>query len=96
MTLDQITSCWLNLKKLWSSAPNAPELFKAYATELRLEAGDFGDCLDSGKYTAEVQKDFTDGSTGGVTGTPAFFVNGKKLSGAQPFAAFKAAIDAEL
>ncbi len=81
---------------LWSSAPNASELFKQYATELGLDADDFGSCLDSGKYTAEVQKDFTDGSSGGVTGTPAFFVNGKKLSGAQPFAAFKAAIDAEL
>lgn len=81
---------------LWSSAPNAPELFKQYATELGLDAGDFASCLDSGKHTAEVQKDFADGSSGGVTGTPAFFVNGKKLSGAQPFAAFKAAIDAEL
>ena len=81
---------------LWSSAPNASELFKEYATELTLNAKNFADCLDTGKYTAEVQKDFQDGSTGGVTGTPAFFVNGKKLSGAQPFAAFKAAIDAEL
>ena len=81
---------------LWSSAPNAPELFKQYATELGLDADEFETCLTSGKYTAEVQEDFSDGSTGGVTGTPAFFINGKKLSGAQPFAAFKAAIDAEL
>ena len=55
----------------------------------------FGDCLTSGKNAQEVQKDFADGSAGGVTGTPAFFVNGKKLSGAQPFASFQAAIDAE-
>lgn len=83
-------------QSLWGSAPNAPELFKQYATELGLNATDFSNCLDSGKYIAEVQKDFADGSSGGVTGTPAFFVNGKKLSGAQPFASFKAAIDAEL
>lgn len=81
---------------LWSSAPNAPDLFKQYAAELKLDAGDFNNCLDNGTYAAEVQKDFADGSSGGVTGTPAFFINGKKLSGAQPFASFKAAIDAEL
>ncbi|MEK7137584.1 MAG: DsbA family protein [Patescibacteria group bacterium] len=81
---------------LWSSAPNAPELFKQYAAELNLNTGTFNDCLDSGKHAAEVQKDFADGSAGGVTGTPAFFINGKKLSGAVPFANFKAAIDAEL
>jgi protein-disulfide isomerase len=32
----------------------------------------------------------------GVTGTPAFFINGRPLSGAQPFEAFKAIIDEEL
>jgi protein-disulfide isomerase len=32
----------------------------------------------------------------GVTGTPAFFVNGYQLSGAQPFEEFKTIIDAEL
>src|SRR3989338_2912048 len=64
---------------LWSSAPNAPELFKQYAAELKLNSGTFDDCLDSGTHTAEVQKDFADGSSGGVTGTPAFFINGKRL-----------------
>lgn len=53
-------------------------------------------CLDSKKYQDEVRKDAKDGSSYGVQGTPAFFVNGKLLSGAQPFSAFKAAIDAEL
>jgi protein-disulfide isomerase len=32
----------------------------------------------------------------GVTGTPAFFINGKYLSGAQPFPVFKERVDAEL
>lgn len=53
-------------------------------------------CLDSGKYTKEVQDDFADGGSAGVQGTPAFFINGRLLSGAQPYAAFKQAIDAEL
>ncbi len=57
---------------------------------------DISGCLDSNKYANEVQGDLTDGSSAGVQGTPAFFINGKILSGAQPFAAFKQAIDAEL
>jgi protein-disulfide isomerase len=31
-----------------------------------------------------------------VTGTPAFFINGRLVSGAQPFAQFKSALDAAL
>jgi protein-disulfide isomerase len=34
-----------------------------------------------------------DGRRYGVTGTPAFFINGQLISGAQPFAAFKAQLD---
>jgi len=44
----------------------------------------------------EVQKDFQDGQRAGVRGTPAFFINGKLLSGAQPFSAFQQVIEAEL
>ena len=32
----------------------------------------------------------------GSTGTPSFFINGKKLVGAQPFSEFKKVIDSEL
>ena len=69
---------------------------KQNAVDLGLNTGEFNDCLDSGKHEAEVKKDFADGSAAGITGTPGFFVNDKKLSGAQPFASFKAIIDAEL
>ncbi len=57
---------------------------------------DIGSCLDSGKYKSEVQKDSSDAQAAGGQGTPYFVVNGKPLSGAQPFEAFKQAIDAEL
>lgn len=69
---------------------------KAYAQQIGLDTAKFNDCLDSGKMTAEVQKDFSDGQAAGVSGTPAFFINGKLVSGAQPFSVFKQAIDAEL
>jgi protein-disulfide isomerase len=70
--------------------------FKSYAADLGLDAAAFDDCLDSGKYTSEVQKDVQDGQSYGVTGTPAFFINGQLVSGAQPFANFETVIDAAL
>ena len=36
------------------------------------------------------------GEEAGVSGTPAFFINGRVLGGAQPFEAFKRIIDEEL
>ena len=69
---------------------------KSLAADLGIDASAFNECLDSGKYTEEVQKDYQDGISYGVTGTPAFFINGVAIIGAQPFANFKAAIDAAL
>jgi protein-disulfide isomerase len=69
---------------------------KKYAVELGLNSGEFNNCLDSGKHKNEILSDIKDGKRYGVTGTPAFFINGKKLSGAQPFAAFKKLIDGQL
>jgi len=67
-----------------------------HATDLGLNVESFSTCLTSGKFRAAVQQDAADGEKVGVTGTPAFFVNGRFLSGAQPFEAFKTIIDEEL
>jgi len=72
------------------------EALKGLAAELGLNTATFNDCLDSGKNAQEVQKDYQDGASYGVSGTPAFFVNGRYVSGAQPFANFKAIIDAAI
>lgn len=69
---------------------------KQYAGELALDKGKFEDCLDKGKYTEEVKKDQAAGSEAGVSGTPSFFINGRMLTGAQPFEQFKEIIDEEL
>ena len=50
----------------------------------------------SRQFKAVIDKDIADGSSVGVTGTPAFFINGRMLSGAQPFEKFKEIIDEEL
>jgi len=70
--------------------------FKTYAKDLGLNTAKFNDCLDSGKYESEVNKDLEDGSKYGVQGTPAFFINGVLVSGAQPFQAFQQVIEAQL
>jgi len=74
---------------------SVPEL-KRYALDLKLDATAFDQCLDSGKHTAEVDKDFQEGAGLGLTGTPSFFINGKQIVGAQPLAAFQKVVDSEL
>lgn len=68
---------------------------KAAAIE-GIVAETFNQCLDSGKYTAQVQADMQEGTRVGVSGTPAFFVNGRFLNGAVPFDNFAQIIDEEL
>ena len=68
----------------------------SYAQDFGLNVKNFESCLDSGKYSQEIQKDMSDGSAAGVKGTPCFFINGIYLSGAQPFESFKEIIDEEL
>lgn len=72
------------------------ELYKSYADEIGLDTKEFDKCLDSGAMAKEVAKDMADGQAAGVQGTPAFFIDGELISGAQPFSVFKVAIDAAL
>lgn len=72
------------------------EKLKGYAKDLNLKTDEFNQCLDTNKYESEVQKDMQAGIQAGVSGTPAFFINGIPISGAQPFENFKTIIDDEL
>ena len=57
----------------------------------------FNEALDSGKHKAAVDADMAAVTKAGARiGTPSFFINGKLLQGAQPYPAFKAAIDEAL
>jgi protein-disulfide isomerase len=60
------------------------------------DAAAFKAGLDSHKWADKVEKDLNDGKAAGVQGTPAFFVNGVFINGAQPFDNFKKTIDQEL
>ena len=69
---------------------------KQHAKDAGLDAAAFDQCLDSGKQTAEWNEDLKDGERYGVTGTPAFFVNGRLLGGAASFEKLAEVIDEEL
>jgi protein-disulfide isomerase len=77
----------------WSGNQNAIASFKKMATDLGLDTAQFDACLDDGKYAAKIAADVQEGAAEGVTGTPAFRINGEALSGAQPFAAFQQRIE---
>jgi protein-disulfide isomerase len=69
------------------------ENFVKFATELKLNIDKFKVDMKSEEASKLVDADMELGSKNGVNGTPAFFINGVLLSGAQPLPAFKGVID---
>jgi len=69
---------------------------KQHAAVLGLNTTQFNSCVDTHKLKAQIDNDLKDGEEAGVNGTPAFYINGRMLSGAQPYEAFKKIIDEEL
>ena len=77
------------------SALSVPQL-KQGAAKLGLNQATFDQCLDSNKHQARVREGAALGGALGVNSTPSIYINGRPLIGAQPFDAFKQAIDEEL
>ena len=69
---------------------------KRHAGELGLDTAAFGACLDGGQTRARVDEDLQAGQALGISATPAFFINGRFVSGAQPYELFEAIIKDEL
>lgn len=72
------------------------EAFIGFATELGLDEAAYTTCLDDPSKSDEVLLDMLDGQALGITGTPGFYINGRFISGAQPFEIFKTVIDREI
>jgi protein-disulfide isomerase len=73
-----------------------PNDLKKHAADLGLDATTFASCLDSSKYGERVRDGVAQGSRLGVNSTPTIYINGRVLSGAQPYEVFAAVIDEEL
>jgi protein-disulfide isomerase len=69
---------------------------KRYAGEVGLDVAAFEKCLTERKFSGKVQDDLLAGRKAGVTGTPAFVINGIVLTGAKPVDDFVSVIEAEL
>jgi protein-disulfide isomerase len=85
----------------------ALEPWSGHAEAIGLDVPQFEACLGSGKHAAEIRRDMAQAQSAGVTGTPGFFLavtdpastkvkTLRVLKGAQPYANFKAQIDALL
>lgn len=78
---------------LFLSRPNfGRDALLGYAERLKLDREAFVACLDAGRHRGAVAADLAQGRALGVTGTPTFFINGRKLVGARPVEAFREAV----
>ncbi len=88
---------WEYHDKLFANQPKIQRDFLLqYARELGLDMKRFEQALDTKQGRPLIDADTAEAKALGVTGTPAFFVNGRFLSGAKPFEEFAQSINAEL
>ncbi len=81
---------------MFASPSLTPDVLKGLATKNDLNVDQFEQCLDTHKFAAHIDADREQGSKMGMSGTPAFNINGVVLTGAQPRAEFERIIDQEL
>ncbi len=74
----------------------APADLKATAKTLGMNTTEFDACFDKAKYDSQIKSDQAAGEKAGVDGTPAFFIDGRPLTGAQPIPKFEELINDEL
>jgi protein-disulfide isomerase len=80
----------------WRSVEVQRAVFADLAAEAGADAGRVRQELETGRWTARVQAEAAEATRLGATGTPSSFVNGRYLSGAQPFASFQAQVQKEI
>lgn len=68
----------------------------AQAKAIGLNVSQFEGDLEDPTVIAQVERDQAEAKRFGINGTPTFFVNGRRITGAQPVETFRALIDAEL
>ena len=88
---------WEYHDKLFANMPKIQrEFLVQYAQEVGLDMNRFEQALNAPQSKAVIDADMAEAKSLGVTGTPAFFINGRYLSGAKPFEEFSKVINAEL
>ena len=80
----------------WSASEDLLATLQGYADELGMDTGEFTSCLTEGKTVDRIIEDYNIGVQDGVSGTPAFFINGTPIRGALPFEEFQKVIEEKL
>lgn len=75
---------------------NLENVLIGYARDLSLDVDVFTTCLQTQQHLSDIILDRSDGDAIGMRGTPGFLINGRFISGAQPYETFATLIDAEL
>jgi protein-disulfide isomerase len=88
---------WEYHHELFKESPKLSEgHLGQYANRLRLDRAAWDACMAEKRMAARVQADVEAGEKIGVSGTPAFYVNGLPVAGARSVEQFAAVIDEEL
>ncbi len=82
--------------QVWSSSNDPTPLFATYAKQLGLNTEQYKKDFASSKVNNRINADLAEGTKLGLTGTPSFFINGKKTEIANSVAAFDKVIQAAL
>jgi len=75
---------------------SSAEQLTKLANQIGADLTKFKDCLTKQKYLPQINKDYTDGESFGITGTPTWFINGYKVEGDIPYNLFIQIIDSLL
>ncbi len=80
-------------RETWTTQTDPTTTFRTYAESLSLDMNKYDSDFKSEAVNAEINADIAAGQKLGVTGTPTFFVDGKKLENPKDVEAFNKAID---
>lgn len=83
-------------QKTWSINSNAKEIFIGYARESRLDENKFANDLNAKEIKEKISSSYQEGVSLGITGTPTFFLNGKKLPAPRTYEEFEKIISEKL
>jgi protein-disulfide isomerase len=75
---------------------NLKDKVTGFAKEAGLDDAKFSACFEAKAALPQVERDLQEAAAVGANSTPTFFINGRRLEGAQPYENFKAIIDQEL
>jgi protein-disulfide isomerase len=79
---------WLMYNMMFENQGKADFDTTILANQTGIDMVKYNNCVNYKKYYSNIEKDFNDGKTLGVTGTPTWFVNGRRVEGNVPYDTF--------